>query len=252
MTEAEWLASDDPHRMMRFVLLQKGMQRRKGERRTLRLFACFSCRQLWHAMTDERSRRAVEVAERFADDRASLEEADRVRAEAYRAHCAIHHQYCVARDAFLSEGRERGWLGTDEQVAAQAAGFLLSHRAAEFAIADLQSEYSPGDPEYPVFRRRRLAQADVLRCIFGDLFRAAPPAPAWRTATTVALAQTAYDERALPSGLLDRDPLGVLSDALEEAGCEESALLDHLRGPGPHVRGCWALDLLMGKRPRKR
>ena len=41
--------------------------------------------------------------------------------------------------------------------------------------------------------------------------------------------------------------LAVLSDALEEAGCAEARLLDHLRGPSPHVRGCWAVDLLLGK-----
>jgi hypothetical protein len=41
--------------------------------------------------------------------------------------------------------------------------------------------------------------------------------------------------------------LGVLSDALEEAGCDKEDILNHLRGPGPHVRGCWALDLLLGK-----
>jgi hypothetical protein len=62
----------------------------------------------------------------------------------------------------------------------------------------------------------------------------------------VALAQAAYDHRTLPSGL-DRTTLAVLADALEEAGCTDPDLLIHLRGPGPHVRGCWALDLLLGK-----
>ena len=46
---------------------------------------------------------------------------------------------------------------------------------------------------------------------------------------------------------LDPDRLAVLADALEEAGCDNADLLSHLRGPGPHVRGCWALDLLLGK-----
>jgi hypothetical protein len=62
-----------------------------------------------------------------------------------------------------------------------------------------------------------------------------------------ALAQSAYDERLLPSSELDPANLAVLADALEDAGCTEAAMLDHLRGPGPHVRGCWALDLLLGK-----
>jgi hypothetical protein len=54
------------------------------------------------------------------------------------------------------------------------------------------------------------------------------------------LAQGIYEERAF-------DDLPVLADALEEAGCDQPDLLAHLRGPGPHVRGCWAVDLLLGK-----
>jgi len=63
----------------------------------------------------------------------------------------------------------------------------------------------------------------------------------------VALAQAAYDERELPAGTLDLARLAVLADALEEAGCTAQTILDHLRGPGPHVRGCWAVDLILGK-----
>jgi hypothetical protein len=43
------------------------------------------------------------------------------------------------------------------------------------------------------------------------------------------------------------DPFAILADALEEAGCTDAAILSHLRGPGPHVRGCWVVDLLLGK-----
>ena len=61
------------------------------------------------------------------------------------------------------------------------------------------------------------------------------------------LAEAAYDRRHLPSGELDPARLAVLADALEEAGCTDPDLLDHLRGPGPHYRGCWVIDLLLGK-----
>src|SRR5262245_57779436 len=60
-------------------------------------------------------------------------------------------------------------------------------------------------------------------------------------------ARRAYEERSLPSGHLDPARLLVLADALEEAGCADADLPGHLRGPGPHVRGCWALDLILGK-----
>jgi hypothetical protein len=61
------------------------------------------------------------------------------------------------------------------------------------------------------------------------------------------LAQTAYDERHMPEGKLDNGRLAVLADALEEAGSTSEDMLDHLRGPGPHVQGCWVVDLLLGR-----
>jgi hypothetical protein len=56
------------------------------------------------------------------------------------------------------------------------------------------------------------------------------------------------DERVLPAGHLDNDRLAILADALEDAGCTDQAILGHLRGPGHHVRGCWAVDALLGRK----
>jgi hypothetical protein len=67
------------------------------------------------------------------------------------------------------------------------------------------------------------------------------------TRTVVLLAQTVYEERTLPNGRLDPTRVQVLADGLEEAGCTDSDILAHCRGPGPHVRGCWVVDLLLGK-----
>jgi hypothetical protein len=61
------------------------------------------------------------------------------------------------------------------------------------------------------------------------------------------LARDAYDDYLLPSGHLDSERLTALADALEDAGCADPELLGHLRSPGPHVRGCWAVDLVLGK-----
>jgi hypothetical protein len=91
---------------------------------------------------------------------------------------------------------------------------------------------------------RRLAYA---RCIFGNPFRTASIVSLRLPQVVLALAQVAYDERALPWYELDLQRLGVLSDALEDAGCTDRTILDHLRAPGPHVRGCWALDLILDK-----
>ncbi len=83
------------------------------------------------------------------------------------------------------------------------------------------------------------ALADLLRDIFGNPFRPVAFDPAWRTETVVALASAIYAERAF-----DRMP--ILADALEEAGCDHADILAHCRGPGPHARGCWVVDAVLG------
>jgi hypothetical protein len=83
-------------------------------------------------------------------------------------------------------------------------------------------------------------QAALLREVVGNPFRPVPVSPAWLTADVLRLAADAYQNNAL-------EQLPILADALEEAGCDASELLAHLRGPGPHVRGCWALDLVLGR-----
>jgi hypothetical protein len=70
---------------------------------------------------------------------------------------------------------------------------------------------------------------------------------AWDGGTVVRLAQAAGDQRAEPKGLLDAIRLSVLADALEDAGGADPGLISHLRSPEPHVRGCWAVDLILAK-----
>jgi hypothetical protein len=84
-----------------------------------------------------------------------------------------------------------------------------------------------------------LVQLALLRDILGNPFRRPPFEPSWRTPAVVALANGVYEDRAF-------DRLPVLADALEDAGCADSQLLGHCRGPGLHARGCWALDLSLG------
>jgi hypothetical protein len=82
-------------------------------------------------------------------------------------------------------------------------------------------------------------QAALLRDIFGPLpFRQVTVEPSWQTLAVVALATSIYDER-------NWDDLPVLGDALQEAGCTDAELLAHVRGTGPHTKGCWAVDLLL-------
>jgi hypothetical protein len=83
-------------------------------------------------------------------------------------------------------------------------------------------------------------QSVIIRDIFVNPFRPVKIDPSWRTQRVVNLALEIYDSRAF-------DRLPVLADTLEEAGCRDADILTHCRGPGPHVRGCWALDLVLGK-----
>ena len=80
----------------------------------------------------------------------------------------------------------------------------------------------------------------LLRDILGNPFRPVAVDPDWLTSTVVALARQMYESR-------DFSPMPVLADALQAAGCDNEDILAHCRGPGPHVRGCWMVDLLLGK-----
>ena len=82
--------------------------------------------------------------------------------------------------------------------------------------------------------------ATLLRDIFGNPFRPVALDPAWLTSDVLLLARSIYADRAF-------DRMSILADALQDAGCDNPDILDHCRGPGPHARGCWVVDLLLGK-----
>jgi hypothetical protein len=82
-----------------------------------------------------------------------------------------------------------------------------------------------------------------VHCVFGNPFCPVAVNPTWLTwndSTIVKIAQTIYDERAF-------DRLPILADALQDSGCNHEDILDHCRSAGPHVRGCWVVDALLGK-----
>jgi hypothetical protein len=199
--------------------------------RKLYLFACACCRRAWRLLNDPRSRTAVEVAESFADGRAGEEE---LRDAAFEAEDA-------------DGPGNPGWAGAyylacetfDADTAAYYARAGLSPVARQAGINAVR----PDEPELVAEAR---SQCDLLRDVFRP-FRPVTVSPACLTPQVVALAQAAYEERDLPAGTLDAGRLAVLADALEEAGCTDPDLLIHLRSPGPHYRGCWAIDLLLGK-----
>jgi hypothetical protein len=258
MTYAEWLACDDPLPMLRYV-------QTKGSPRKLRLFACAACRRIWHLLTDARSRFGVETAERFADGLATPGElsaawgaADEAAHDCYVAVWSAAEAEAIATD--LGEDSVHGaWeCAMDASAAARAVpatadsrgDFVEAARCArrglEYAASPLlfTEECNPSFEERnAVSRAEQVIQCQLLQDIFGHLFSSRTVKSAWlawESATVRKIAQVVYDER-------DFDRLPILADALEDAGCANTAILDHCRGPGPHVRGCWVIDLLLGK-----
>jgi hypothetical protein len=145
------------------------------------------------------------------------------------------------------QAREQAW-GAD-------AGQRFFYRGLQLADEVSASvRHLAGDHSYlanfavsPKDNQERMWQGHLLNEMFGNPFRPAGVDRSWLTPTVLALARAAYDERELHSAEVGPARLAVLSDALEEAGCTDTDLLSHLRSPGPHVRGCWVVDLLLGK-----
>jgi hypothetical protein len=116
-------------------------------------------------------------------------------------------------------------------------------------VADTEVEEANGYAVLAGFTRAQGTTCGLIRDIFANPFRPALIDPAilrWNDGTVVKLARSSYDDRHLPEGTLDVARLAVLADALEEAGCNDPEILNHLRGLGPHVRGCWVVDLVLG------
>lgn len=88
--------------------------------------------------------------------------------------------------------------------------------------------------------RKREKYCRLRHDIFGNPFRPVELDPRWITSTVFDISQAIYQERAF-------DKMPILADALMDAGCDSEEILNHCRGDGPHVRGCWVVDLLLGK-----
>ena len=208
MTEAEWLACDDPE------VAIYGLHIRLSDRKKL-LFICGCCRLVWERFPDEPCRKAVEVCERYAAGMADEEELQR------------------ARDVLPWAYPWDGPLAASNRILSVVR--TITHPGLTARVYEARSV-----ADIWAYAAERTRQSALLREMVGNPFRPVVVVPAWRTETSLALARLAYEERAF-------DRLPILADALEDAGCTDRAILDHLRCPGPHVRGCWVVDRLLGK-----
>ena len=207
MTKQEWLITLDPLKVFQSIA------ERRPSGRKLRLAAVACCRRIWHLLTDERSRAAVDAAEKYAE------------------------KIITSSDAMEYEGP-----ASDVCDGSREYGSEPGHAAA--VCLALWAPTHWGTFQVLQWTREQVGRKDqmeILDCVFGIPYRR--PAlcnPSWLTSTVLALATGIYEEKAF-------DRLPILADALQDAGCDSEEFLDHLQQPGEHGRGCWPLDLILGK-----
>jgi hypothetical protein len=187
----------------------------------------------------------VEAAERYADGFVSAAEVAAVRQAAEsRLGAAWLGPFARWHEAAAATAAE--WAcSIDEPGEPPEMLWCAGQASAEAARAVADEKLYVGSP-YVAYaqgpdRQEQEHQAHLARDIFGPLaFRRLALDPAWRTPAAVALARFMYEGRRF-------DEIPLLGDALEEAGSTSADLLNHCRRPGVHVRGCWVLDLCLGK-----
>jgi hypothetical protein len=229
-----------------------------GERR-LGLFAVACCRRLWPHLGRDWTRRFVETAEEYFDGQAS----DDALSEALQE--VLWRSYASLTGEAPEEERELSWkeekaADSAERLLIQATGSSLAYygdiRSGEECYDEFVSGLqglqiaAAGRRSAPGMKKVARQQAHLLRDVFGNPFHDVALDPAWvtgRQRLVRRLAQAAYEHRRLPEGTLESERLAVLADALEEAGCDDQDILGHLRGAGPHVRGCWVIDALLAR-----
>ena len=225
-----------------------------------RLYLCGGCRQVWDLLYDDASRTAVEVGERFVDGEATLKDLKD----------ADYDSEPSAWMLFLDTPSLR-LLGPNQELPPGIRRLIEMGILTEAEYRSGAPEIGPtDDPDNLNWVRTACALAnmcvwssinfeaawsqnlkdrtkhvgwpdgDIIRDLFGDPFRPVAFDLRWRTTDAIGLARAIYDDRAF-------DRLPILADALMDAGCDDEDILAHCRTDGPHVRGCWVVDLVLGK-----
>ena len=218
VTESDWHEADNPMKMIRFLGASAS-----NRKQNLLIAACF--RRIWHLLKTARGHRAIEVLEQFVEGNATAEQWAQAKEDAWQSTKEIPNP----EDSSNPEHLAIGAIGLHNSIGDHLLGVAYATAWVKVGTPAAISE-----PE---------AQCVLVREIFGNPFR---PIPidiawlAWNDGTISKVAQPIYDERAF-----DRMP--ILADALEDAGCDNADILTHCRNSGDHVRGCWVVDLLLGK-----
>jgi hypothetical protein len=256
MDEARWDRERDLTVLAGWLRRHRGVTLWSRGRRLLRLLGCAFCRRVWDLLGEVPFREAVETAERYADRQAHLSELIEAATRAGErrdllfslGNSADQPQGCAAHAAVMVACSTSTWpaifgrwsLWTMVELAASSAAWAVGQgayhdpeRGRWLAVQPLLCE------------EETVMQAHLLRDIFGNPFRPLTPLPSGVSKAQKELirnmAAAAYQERSFAD-------LPVLADVLEEAGCSDAELLAHCRMGGPHTRGCWAVDLVLGRR----
>jgi hypothetical protein len=221
MTEENWLAWYEPGPLLHFLRSKRQVHKRVWGRRKLRLVAVACCRTVERFyIEDEEAVARVELAERVAD---GLTPAGELKA------CPS----LGATDNSAGNAR-RATFGAVYPNELEAVTFAALHAALAHRFA------TKGDPNFAEQKALR-TQAALVRDIFGNPFRPVAADPRWLTDTVLALAKQVYESR-------DFSAMPILADALQEAGCDDEQVLTHCRDAKQlHARGCWVVDMLLGR-----
>jgi len=244
LTEPQWLAEPLLVEMTDFIADE-------GSERKLRLFTHACCQRIGHLLVDPRSKAALAALARYADSECDRSELGACCDGALSAKRAIEEPLCwdgclhttaesLAASAICYasspsyDGAFRKPYYHNSTVTAAANAALVATGSVAYAQAQSRSDSESAQGTEAV------VQSLLLRDIFGNPFRPVSVDLSWLTSTVLQLASGIYADRAF-----DRMP--ILADALQDAGCDSAEVLEHCRGPGPHVRGCFVVDLLLGK-----
>lgn len=219
MTAAEWLTGTDPLPMLEAVW-------GKASARKFRLLGANCCR-LSRVLRPGRADLALlDMAERNADGALTRFEYD----HALRNYLAYARGHPIARK---DPGDEAAYYTRAAVIAAADVGDAYTH--AKWVLENIGWATRDAAPAGAT----RAELPGLCRCVFGNPFRRAAVDPRWLSGAVVGLAEGIYADRAF-------DRLPILADALEEAGCDDADVLAHCRGPKPHARGCWVVDVVLG------
>ena len=239
MTEEKWLTAADPLPMLAFL------QNRGASDRKWRLFACACCRRIWDRFPDDSNRALVAAIEDHPDGKFKDPEIHdpAVASSACELECGHLRAYWVAK--YLGRGfYKMSALASAAYVVCETMT-LDDQEYRDLVMERFCWAFPSGrylavlpDPIPSSVQREATAQTALIRDVFGNPFQPVVFDPSWQTETVILLARQMYESR-------DFSAMPILGDALQDAGCANDDILSYCRGPGPHVRGCHIVDLVL-------